>query len=122
MTTFTAPTITAVIPGPGTVADAARFYATGHSAPEYADADVYELATAHAYRLASAYPVAPNAVEVAISPEAVAYAVSEYVDLLTADSIAESAATVMLDMAAERAGVTDGLITTVAPGVLRLTW
>lgn len=113
-----------VLPDAQVVADAAAFYAANNGAPWFADADLFDHATAAAYRLASVYPIAGHAVEVHIAPQAVRHAVSEFGDLITADSIAESAATVLLDVAAERAGVplSRGHIHVIAPGILRLTW
>lgn len=113
-----------VTPGAGTVAAAGRAYAAERSEPVYAEPEFWEVAEAAAYRLAAVYPVADNAVEVFISPEAVAYAVSEFRVLTTADRIADAAATVILDIAGERAGtpLATGQITTIAPGILRLTW
>lgn len=119
-------TVAVTIPGSPAVANAALAYAARNREPWFSEPDYFEVAVAHAYRLANAYPVADDAVEVVISPEALTYAMRSHGgdDLLTADSIAEQCATVMLDNAAEVTGVplSRGHITTVAPGVLRLRW
>lgn len=111
-----------VLPSPVAVATAGKAAAAERSVPAVTSPDRFEVAVAAAFSFAAVYPVADNAVEVCISPVAVSYSVGG--DLLSADSIAESAGTVILDLAAEAAGVplSSGHITTEAPGVLRLTW
>lgn len=108
------------------VAEAGIAAAADHADTCWENADAFERAEAAAFRLASVYPIDDDTVEVTISPAAVAYAVVAFSDslILTGQSIAESAATVILDTAAERMRVplSRGRISTVAPGVLRLTW
>lgn len=104
------------------VARAARHAASERATTVFAAPDKWERIYAHAFRLASVYPITDDTVEVCVSLDALTYAAGG--DLPTADSIADGAATVILDLAAERASVplSRGRIDTVAPGVLRLTW